>query len=176
MALRVYNSLTQKEEEFVPLEPGKVRMYVCGPNLYGPAHVGHAMSYVVFDTIKRYLAYNGYDVTLVINITDVDDKLIAESTRRGVSMAQVADEMTADYMANMQAMGVDGVDHYPKATEHIQNIIQFTADLVQKGFAYEADGDIYFDVRKVADYGKLSGRTLESMQGEGGGTAEEDRG
>jgi cysteinyl-tRNA synthetase len=173
--LRIYNTLSKQKEPFQPVTPGKVGIYLCGPTVYKPSHIGHMVGPVIFDTIKRYLAYNGFDVTLVINITDVDDKLIAESARRGVPMARVADEMTADYMANMDAMGVDSVDHYPKATEHIQNIIQFTADLVEKGFAYEADSDVYFEVGKVADYGKLSGRTLESMQGEGGGTAERKR-
>ena len=130
---------------------------------------------VIFDTIKRYLAYNDYDVTLVINVTDVDDKLIAESNNRGMTMAALASEMTADYMANLEAMGVDSVDHFPKATDNMDEIIKFTQDLVEKGFAYESEGDVYFDVAKDPEYGKLSHRTVDSMQGEGGETADRKR-
>ena len=119
---------------------------------------------VIFDTVKRYLAYSGYDVTFVINVTDVDDKLIAESAARGMSMADLAAEMTGDYMKNLQAMGVDGVDHFPKATDNIDEIIKLTATLVEKGFAYESQGDVYFEVAKCKDYGKLSGRSPDDVQ------------
>ena len=173
--IRVYNTLTKSKEPFEPVRPGKVGIYLCGPTVYKPSHIGHMVGPVIFDTIKRYLVYNGYDVTLVINVTDVDDKLIAESDARGISMPELAAEMTADYMNNLEAMGVDSVDHFPKATEHIEHIVQFTADLVQKGFAYESDGDVYFEVAKAADYGKLSHRTADAMQGEGGGTVERKR-
>jgi len=166
--IRVYNTLSKSKETFQPVVAGNVGIYLCGPTVYKPSHIGHMVGPVIFDCVKRYLVYSGYDVTLVVNITDVDDKLIAESNRRRIPMAEVAAEMTADYMGNMQAMGVDTVDHWPKATEHIQDIIQFTSDLVKKGFAYEAEGDVYFQVSKVADYGKLSGRSLESMEGGGG--------
>ncbi len=173
--IRVYNTLSKSKEPFEPVTPGKVGIYLCGPTVYKPSHIGHMVGPVIFDCIKRYLTYNGYDVTLVINITDVDDKLIAESSRRGIAMSQLAAEMTADYMGNMQSMGIDTVDHWPKATGHIDDIIRFTSDLVDQGFAYEAGGDVYFDVSKAEDYGKLSGRTLESMQGEGGEAAERKR-
>ena len=170
--IRVYNTLSKSKETFEPVTPGKVGIYLCGPTVYKPSHIGHMVGPVIFDTIKRYLAYSGYEVTLVINVTDVDDKLIVESANRGMPMADLAEEMTAEYVHNLQAMGVDSVDHFPKATENMDQIIEFTSDLIKKGFAYESEGDVYFQVTKVSDYGKLSGRTLESMQGEGGGTAD----
>lgn len=173
--IRVYNTLSKVKEPFVPLTPGKVGVYLCGPTVYKPSHIGHMVGPVIFDTIKRYLVYSGFQVTLVINVTDVDDKLIAESNARGITMAELAREMTADYMANLKAMGVRSVDHFPHATEHIDDIIRFTQDLIDKGFAYPASGDVYFDVLKDREYGKLSHRSLESMQGEGGGMADRKR-
>jgi cysteinyl-tRNA synthetase len=130
---------------------------------------------VIFDAIKRYLTYSGYQVTLVINVTDVDDKLINEANRRKMAMPQLAAEMTADYMRNLEAMGVDTVDQFPRATDNMAEIISFTSDLIRKGCAYESEGDVYFDVAKAHDYGKLSHRSLDSMQGEGGDTVERKR-
>ncbi len=173
--IRVYNTLSRSKEPFEPVHPGKVGIYLCGPTVYKPSHVGHMVGPVIFDTVKRYLAYSGYEVTLVVNVTDVDDKLIAESQRRGISMSELAAEMTADYMNNLEALAVDTIDHFPRATENIDQIIRFTATLVEKGFAYESEGDVYFEIGKVADYGKLSGRRTEALQGDGGGTAERKR-
>ncbi len=173
--LRVYNTLTRTKETFEPVVPGKVGMYLCGPTVYKPSHIGHMVGPTIFDTIKRYLVYSGYDVTWVVNITDVDDKLIAESQARGVPMSEVAEEMTADYKNNLKAMGVDSIDVFPKATEYIGKIIEFISKLVDKGFAYESDGDVYFEVAKFPEYGKLSNRTLDQMSGEGGGTADRKR-
>jgi cysteinyl-tRNA synthetase len=170
--IRVYNTLSKSKEPFQTVEPGKVGIYLCGPTVYKPSHIGHMVGPVIFDAIKRYLTYSGYQVTWVVNVTDVDDKLIVESNRRNMPMAELAAQMTADYMRNLEAMGVDTIDHFPKATENIDQIIEFTGDLVAKGFAYESEGDVYFEVAKAQDYGKLSHRTLEAMQGEGGGTAE----
>ncbi|MEN6498578.1 MAG: cysteine--tRNA ligase, partial [Thermoguttaceae bacterium] len=173
--IRVYSTLTKTKEPFEPVQPGKVGIYLCGPTVYKPSHIGHMVGPVIFDAIKRYLEYSGFEVTLVINITDVDDKLINEANARGVPMPKIAEEMTADYMRNLEAMGIDSVDHFPRATENMDGIVQFTADLIQRGFAYVSDGDVYFDVGKDPDYGKLSHRTMEAMQGEGGGTAERKR-
>ncbi len=170
--IRVYSTLTKTKEEFKPTREGKVGIYLCGPTVYKPSHIGHMVGPVIFDTIKRYLVYSGYDVTWVVNITDVDDKLIVRSRESGVPISELARKMTDDYMACLEAMGVDGIDHFPKATDHIDGIIKFTHTLVDKGFAYVAEGDVYFDVAKAAGYGKLSHRTLEAMQGDGGGTAE----
>ena len=173
--LRVYNTLTRTKEEFQPVVPGKVGMYLCGPTVYKPSHIGHMVGPTIFDTIKRYLTYCGYQTTFVVNITDVDDKLINESNARGIAMSALADEMTADYKSNLAALGVDSIDVFPKATDYIGKIIEFTSDLIEKGFAYESDGDVYFDVAKFPEYGKLSNRTLEQMLGEGGSTADRKR-
>ena len=173
--IRVYNTLSKSKEPLEPVQPGKVGIYLCGPTVYKPSHIGHMVGPVIFDAIKRFLVYSGYEVTLVINVTDVDDKLITESNRRGIPMAELAAEMTRDYMNNLEAMGIDTVNHFPRATEHIDQIIQFTAALIDKGYAYASDGDVYFDVSKDEDYGKLSNRSLESMVGEGGETAERKR-
>jgi cysteinyl-tRNA synthetase len=173
--LRVYNTLTRTKEPFEPVQPGKVGIYLCGPTVYKPSHIGHMVGPVIFDAIKRYLAYSGYKTTLVVNVTDVDDKLIAESNQRGVPMAQLAAEMTADYMNNIQALGVDVIDHFPRCTETMDEIIQFTQTLVKKGFAYEAQGDVYFEVGKSPEYGKLSHRGVEATQGDGGGMADRKR-
>ncbi len=173
--LRVYNTLTRTKEPFEPVRPNKVGIYLCGPTVYKPSHIGHMVGPVIFDAIKRYLAYTGHQVTLVVNITDVDDKLIAESNQRGIPMAQLATEMTADYMNNLAALGVDVIDHFPRCTETMAEIIRFTQTLIDKGFAYEAQGDVYFEVAKCPEYGKLSHRGIEATQGEGGGMAERKR-
>ena len=170
--LRVYNTLSKNKEPFATLRPGKVGIYLCGPTVYKPSHIGHMVGPIIFDSIKRYLEYVGYDVTWVVNITDVDDKLINEANKRGLTMQAVAEEMTADYHRNLSAMGIDTIDHFPKATEHMAEIIDFTQKLIDRGFAYASDGDVFFDVGRDREYGKLSGRSLEAMQGEGGGAAE----
>ena len=173
--IRIYNSLTRQKEEFETVQPGKVGIYLCGPTVYREAHIGHMVGPVIFDTIKRFLAYCGYDVTLVVNITDVDDKLIQESNRRKISMSQVAEEMTADYLANLAAFGVDQIDQLPRATENMSQIIRFIERLIKQGFAYESSGDVYFQVEKDAGYGKLSNRSVDSSQGEGGEMADRKR-
>ncbi|MBA64035.1 MAG: cysteine--tRNA ligase [Planctomycetaceae bacterium] len=166
--IRVYNTLSKQKEDFQPLEDGKVGIYLCGPTVYDKSHIGHMVGPIIFDTIKRYLKYSGYDVTWVVNITDVDDKLIIKSRERGLPMDAIAAEMTDDYLSNLKSLGVDQIDHMPRATENIEEIIQFTQDLIDKGFAYEADGDVFFDVDADQDYGKLSNRSADAAQGEGG--------
>src|SRR3954452_2287350 len=132
MPLRVYNTLTQTKEPFRPVDPPRVGMYVCGPTVYSRSHIGHMVGPVIFDTLKRFLVYCGYDVTWVVNITDVDDKLIVKSRERGISMSQLAIENTMDYMANLKALGVDQIDHMPRATESMDEIIRFIEDLIAK--------------------------------------------
>jgi len=175
MTLRVYNTLSKTKEPFEPVTPGKVGIYLCGPTVYKPSHIGHLVGPVIFDVVKRYLEYIGLDVTLVINVTDVDDKLINESKARKMKMADLAREMTDDYLRNLAAMGVDTVDHFPRATENIDEIIRLIQGLVKKGFAYESEGDVYFDVGKDPQYGKLSRRDVTALQGEGGEMAERKR-
>jgi cysteinyl-tRNA synthetase len=171
-AIRVFNTLSKNKEPLEPVKPGQVGIYLCGPTVYKPSHVGHMVGPVIFDAVKRYLTYSGYKVTLVINITDVDDKLINESNARKMKMSDLAEEMTADYMRNLSTMGVDTVDHFPRATENMDEIIKLTQTLIEKKFAYESEGDVYFDVARDAQYGKLSNRDVASMLGEGGEMAE----
>jgi len=175
MSIRVYNTLSKTKEPFEPVTPGKVGIYLCGPTVYKPSHIGHMVGPVIFDAIKRYLVYSGYQVTLVVNITDVDDKLIAESQKRGLSMAALAEEMTADYHRNLAEMQIDTIDHFPKATDHMGEIVEFCRQLIERGFAYESEGDVYFQVDRDPQYGKLSHRDVAALQGEGGGTAERKR-
>lgn len=166
--LRVYNTLTRTKEPFQTVTPGKVGMYLCGPTVYAEAHIGHMVGPVIFDTIKRYLTYCGYEVNWVVNITDVDDKLIAASQKRGISMFQVATEMTADYLSNLRNLGVDQIDHMPRATENMDEIIRFIEELIAKKHAYAVGGDVFFDVASDPDYGRLSNRSADQQQGEGG--------
>ena len=175
MTIRVYNTLSKQKEPFETVQPLKVGIYLCGPTVYKESHIGHMVGPVIFDTIKRYLTYCGYDVKWVVNITDVDDKLIGQMRERGVPMSQIADEMTIDYLNNLRALGVDQIDEMPKATEHMDGIIQFTQDLIDKGFAYASGGDVLFEVTKDPGYGKLSNRRPEEQQGEGGEAASKKR-
>ena len=163
MTLRVYNTLTRQKEEFRTVRPGKVGIYVCGPTVYKPAHIGHLVGPVIFDTVKRYLEYNGYQVTFVINITDIDDKLINRAREEGTTVEELARRMTEDYFENLEAFGVDTVDHFPRATENIAEMQRMIQCLIEKGYAYPLDGDVYFDVTRDEDYGKLSHRSFEQM-------------
>jgi cysteinyl-tRNA synthetase len=163
MPLRVYNTLSQTKEPFQTVAPGKVGMYVCGPTVYSKSHIGHMVGPVIFDAIKRYLVYLGFEVTWVVNITDVDDKLIVQAQKDGTTVKDLAEQVTADYLACLEALGVDGIDHMPRATEHIAEIIAINQGLIDKGFAYESGGDVYFDVTRAAEYGKLSHRDPEEL-------------
>ncbi len=163
MTLRVYNTLTRQKEDFQTVQPGRVGMYLCGPTVYKPAHIGHMVGPVIFDTIKRYLEYNSYKVTFVINITDVDDKLINRAREKNTTVEALAREMTKDYFDNLETMGVDSIDHFPYATEHIPEMQKIIAGLIDKGYAYPLDGDVYFEVTRDEDYGKLSRRSVDEM-------------
>ena len=163
MTITVYNTLTRTKEEFQTVEAGKVSMYLCGPTVYKPAHIGHMVGPVIFDTVKRYLTYRGYEVTFVINITDVDDKLINKANETGSTVKELAEQMTQDYFDNLATMGVDGVDHFPYATDHIQEMQDMISSLIDQGFAYPLTGDVYFEVSKDDDYGKLSHRNVDEM-------------
>ncbi|MCO8125154.1 cysteine--tRNA ligase [Stieleria sp. TO1_6] len=173
--LRVYNTLSKTKEPFQPIAPPAVGIYLCGPTVYAESHIGHMVGPVIFDTVKRYLRYCGYDVTWVVNITDVDDKLINKSKERGIPVSQIATEMTADYLANLRELGVNQIDYMPRATDHMTHIIEFIEQLIEKDHAYEVDGDVFFDVVKDPNYGQLSNRNLDDQQGEGGGAAAKKR-
>src|SRR5215218_7462266 len=163
MPLRVYNTLTRQKEPF-PKGPGEpVTMYVCGPTVYKPSHIGHMVGPVIFDTVKRYLTYSGYAVKFVINITDVDDKLINRARENNTTVEALAKQMTQDYFDNLGIMGVDTVDEFPYATQHIGEMQALIGTLIEKEVAYPLEGDVYFQVDKDPDYGKLSRRSVEEM-------------
>jgi len=163
MPIRIYNTLTRKKDELKPVEPGKVKIYLCGPTVYMESHIGHAVGPVVFDTLKRYLEYRGYKVTLVINITDVDDKIIRRASEQNIPPDQLAESVTRDYMENIRRLAVDSVDYFPRVTDHIPDIVSFIERLMKKGYAYSVNGDVYFSVAKKADYGKLSRRSPDEL-------------
>jgi cysteinyl-tRNA synthetase len=164
MVLRVYNTLTRKKEDFETIEPGKVRMYVCGVTVYNKAHMGHAMFALVFDIIRRYLEYNGYEVRHVMNFTDVDDKIILRASQLGVDPFTLAEGYIREFQQNLNDLNVMPPTVAPRATREIPQIISMIKDLVEKDYAYEIDGDVYFRVLKDPDYGKLSGRKIDDMQ------------
>jgi len=163
MSIRVYNTLTGQKEPFEPVRPPKVGIYLCGPTVYKPSHLGHAVGPIIFDTIKRYLTYRGYEVTWVVNITDVDDKLIDEAARQGCGVFELAERVAADYVANMRKLNVTGIDVMPRASEHMGEIIGIIEKLIDRDAAYQIAGDVYFDISKDEDYGKLSHRRPEEQ-------------
>ena len=164
MTLRIYNTLTRRKETFETVEPGKVRMYVCGPTVYDKAHVGHAMSALVFDIIRRYLEYRGYQVRHAMNYTDVDDKIINRAGQLQVEPLALAEQYINEYARQLGLLNVLPATVNPRATREIPNIIKMITELGENGYAYEVDGDVYFRVNKDDDYGKLSGRRLDDMQ------------
>ena len=164
MALRIHNTLTRRTEEFAPLAAGRATMYVCGPNLYGPSHVGHAMSYLVFDVIHRYLEYRGYRVTHVQNFTDIEDRIIETAAAEGTTIQALAAHYIERFLREMDGLGVRRADHYPRATETIPTMIEIIRGLERRGLAYAADGEVFFRVGAFPAYGQLSGRTLDEMQ------------
>ena len=164
MPLRVYNTLTRSLEEFRPIEEGVVRMYVCGPTVYDKAHVGHAMSAVVFDVIRRYLEYRGYRVFHVMNFTDVDDKIIQRANQLGEDPMRLAQRYIDEFMDHARALNLLPATFYPRATQEIPQIIEVIQGLIDKGYAYSANGDVYFRVRRDDDYGKLSHRKIDELR------------
>ena len=165
MTLRIYNTLSKKEEEFMPLDDRKVRMYVCGVTVYDDMHMGHARSAIVFDMIARYLRFRGYDVTHVTNFTDVDDKIINRAAERGMEPLELSAMYIERYFEDIDRLGVRRADAYPKASESIGDIIAMIQKIIDHGFGYRSeDGSVYFSVEKVKDYGRLTGQRLEDMQ------------
>jgi len=164
MTLQVYNTFTKQKEKFETLQPGKVRMYVCGPTVYAQAHVGHAMSALVFDIIRRYLEHAGYEVRHVMNYTDVDDKIIQRANAMQMDPFQLSQKYIDEFNQHLQELNIKPATFNPRASAEMPKIIHLVQVLIEKGFAYPKDGDVYFRVRKFKDYGKLSGRKLEEMQ------------
>ncbi|HJR03037.1 MAG TPA: cysteine--tRNA ligase [Methylomirabilota bacterium] len=163
MALRIYNTLTRKKEEFVPLTPGRVGIYVCGVTVYDFSHVGHARSALAFDMIRRYLLFRGYQVKFVRNFTDVDDKIIQRAQREGVTAQEVSERYVAAEREDMAAIGVMAPDVYSKATDHIPQMVALIERLVAKGLAYPVEGDVYFEVARFPAYGRLSGKNIDEL-------------
>ena len=168
MALRIHNTLTNSDEEFRPIEPGKVKMYVCGVTVYDDIHMGHARSMIVFDMVARYLRYSGYEVTHVTNFTDVDDKIIIRAEKEGVSPLELSSRYIDRYFEDSKKLGINRADFYPKASECIGDIIEMVQMIIDNGFAYVADdGSVYFEVSKVKDYGRLTNQSIESLRSSG---------
>lgn len=162
--MKVYNTLTGKKEEFKPIDDKEVKMYVCGPTVYNYIHLGNARAAVTFDVIRRYLEYKGYRVIFVQNITDIDDKMIKNANEQGIEVNQLADKFIHEYFVDADGLGIKRATFHPKATEHISDIIEMIKILQEKGYAYAADGDVYFDTSKFKQYGKLSGQSLEELE------------
>ena len=163
MALSVYNDLTRKKEPFVPLEEGKVRFYVCGPTVYNFFHIGNARPFVIFDVFRRYLESTGYDVSFVQNFTDIDDKMIKRANEEGITVAELAERFIAEYYRDADALGIDRATVNPRATREIPAIIDIIKRLIEKGHAYETEGDVYFSVDSFSEYGKLSRQSIEEL-------------
>ena len=163
--MQIFNTLTRKKEEFVPLEEGKVKMYVCGPTVYNLIHIGNARPMIVFDTVRRYLEYKGYDVNFVSNFTDVDDKIIKKANEEGVSAEEISERYIQECKKDMEGMNVRPATTHPQATQEIDGMIEMIQTLIEKGFAYPAaDGTVYFRVKKFDEYGKLSHKNLDDLQ------------
>ena len=162
--LTIYNTLTRKKEEFKPLHPGVVNMYVCGPTVYNYIHIGNARSAIAFDTVRRYLEYKGYRVNYVSNFTDVDDKMIKAAAEQGITVPELADKYIKAFMEDTAAVNIEPATLHPRATENIADIIKFVQGLIEKGYAYESDGDVYYRARKFAHYGQLSGQSIDDLE------------
>ena len=165
--MKVFNTLTKKKEEFVPLEEGKVRMYVCGPTVYNYIHIGNARPMIVFDTVRRYFEYKGYDVNYVSNFTDVDDKIIKKAIEEQVSAQEISQRYIAECKKDMAGMNVKPATKHPLATEEICGMVEMISELIDKGYAYEKNGTVYFSTRKFKDYGKLSHKNLDDLRSGG---------
>lgn len=164
MTIQIYNTLTRKKEPFIPLEEGKVKMYVCGPTVYNYIHIGNARPVIAFDTVRRYLEYRGYDVTYVSNFTDVDDKIIKAANELGEEVGELTDRFIAAYFDDVSALGCGKADVHPRVTDHIEDIVKFVKVLIDKGFAYESQGDVYYRTQKFEGYGKLSHQSTDELK------------
>ena len=161
--MKIYNTLTRQKETFIPLEENKIKMYVCGPTVYNFFHIGNARPFMIFDAFRNYMEYRGYEVTYVQNFTDVDDKIIKRANEEGISPIEVAEKYIAEYFKDADALGIKRATVHPRVTENIENIITFIEDLISKGFAYELNGDVYFNSQAYKEYGKLSKQNLEEL-------------
>ena len=164
MAVKVFNTLTRKKEEFVPIEEGKVRMYVCGPTVYNYIHIGNARPMIIFDTVRRFFEYKGYDVNYVSNFTDVDDKIIKKAMEEGVSANEISERYIQAVKEDMEALNIKPATKNPKATEEIDGMLDMISNLIEKGHAYEKNGTVYFRTRSFDGYGKLSKKNIDDLE------------
>ena len=162
--MKIYNTMTRKKEEFVPIDENEIKMYVCGPTVYNYIHIGNARPAVVFDTMRRYMEYKGKNVKFVQNFTDVDDKIINKSLEEGVSAREISEKYIGEYFRDAEALNLKKATVHPKVTENMDEIIAFVKALVEKGYAYEADGDVYYRTRRFGGYGRLSGQNIEDLE------------
>lgn len=162
--MKIYNTLTRQKEEFVPIDENEIKIYVCGPTVYNYFHIGNARPFVVFDTLRNYLKYRGKNVKFVQNFTDVDDKIINKAREEGVSAGEISEKYIGEYYKDASALNVKKASVHPKVTENMNEIIHFVQGLIEKGYAYEVDGDVYYSTRKFADYGKLSKQNIEDLE------------
>ena len=162
--MKLYNTLTKQKEEFIPVHEGKVGMYVCGPTVYNYIHIGNARPMIVFDTVRRYFEYKGYDVNYVSNFTDVDDKIIKKANEEGVPASEISERFIAECKKDMEGLNIEPATHNPKATEEIDGMIAMISALIEKGYAYEKNGTVYFRTRKFKNYGQLSKKNLDDMR------------
>ncbi len=162
--MKLFNTMTRTKEEFVPVEPGKAKIYACGPTVYNFFHIGNARPFIIFDTLRRYLEYTGLNVTFVQNFTDVDDKMIARAAEENTSLKELGERFIAEYYKDAKGLGIQPATVHPRATEHMDDIIKLVESLIDSGHAYESGGDVYFDVTSFPEYGKLSGQSLEDLQ------------
>ena len=162
--MKIYNSLTRKKEEFIPLNPGKVNMYVCGPTVYNYFHIGNGRTFIVFDTIRRYMEYRGYEVNFVQNFTDIDDKMINKANEENTTVKEIGDKYICEYYKDADGLNIKRATTNPRATEYISEIIEFVSGLIEKGYAYEVKGDVYFRTKKFEGYGQLIGQNLDDLQ------------
>ena len=162
--MKVYNTLTRKKEELVPITPGEIKMYACGPTVYNYIHIGNARPLCIFDILRRYLEYRGYNVKFVQNFTDIDDKIIRRANEEHVDFSEISERYIKEFWTDADGLNVRHATINPKATENIDAIIQIISTLIEKGYAYEAQGDVYFSTEKFKDYGKLSHQPLEDLE------------
>ena len=162
--IKIYNTLTRQKETFKPIEAGKVKMYVCGPTVYNYIHIGNARSSIAFDTIRRYFEYRGYEVNYVSNFTDVDDKIIKAAKEMQITAPEVAQRFIDAFKADTHALNIKEATLNPRVMDHIEDIIDFVQVLVEKGYAYESNGDVYYRTRKFKDYGKLSDQSIDELE------------
>ncbi len=162
--MKLYNSMTRKKEEFIPINENEVKMYVCGPTVYNYFHIGNARPFIVFDALRRYFEYRGYKVNYIQNFTDVDDKIIKRANEENLSASEISEKYIKEYFQDADALGINRATHHPKVTENMDDIIKFIQILENKGYAYEKSGDVYFDTKKFETYGKLSGQDMDALE------------